>query len=57
MRDGAAWPSQGQWAELAEVNTLDELAPPGRAAAGRDGHLELSFDLPMPGVSYLELVP
>jgi len=57
MRDGAAWPSQEQWAELAELNTLDELAPPGPAAAGRDGHLEFSFDLPMPGVSYLELVP
>ena len=57
MRGGAAWPSQEQWAELAEANTLDELAPPGPAAAGGDGHLEFSFDLPMPGVSYLELVP
>jgi hypothetical protein len=26
------------------------------AVAGADGTVELSFDLPMPGVSYLELV-
>ncbi len=39
------------------MNTLDELSPPGRAAAGGDGHLEFSFDLPMPGISYLELIP
>ena len=32
-------------------------APPGPVAAGGDGHLESSFDLPMPGVSYLELIP
>ena len=58
MRAGAAWPSREQWAELAEVNTLDELSPPGPpAAGGGDGHLEFSFDLPMPGVSYLELIP
>ena len=39
MRAGAAWPSREQWAELAEVNTLDELSPPGPAAAGGgDGH-------------------
>jgi hypothetical protein len=57
MRRGAAWPSDTQWAVLRELNTLDELGPPTRRAAGGDGALELSFELPMPGVSYLELVP
>jgi hypothetical protein len=38
------------------MNTLDELSPPVRVAAG-DGMLEFAFDLPMPGVSCLELVP
>jgi xylan 1,4-beta-xylosidase len=56
MRRRALWPDEGQWAALREMNTLDELAPPVRVAAG-DGMLELTFDLPMPGVSYLELVP
>ena len=32
-----------------------ELGPAQRAAAGGDGVLEFVFDLPMPGVSYLEL--
>ena len=57
MRHGARWPSPEQWAELGKLNTLEELGPPERAAAGGDGVLEFAFDLPMPGVSYLELVP
>jgi xylan 1,4-beta-xylosidase len=57
MRGGAPWPSPEQWAELAERNTLDELAPPQQAIAGGDGVLEFAFDLPMPAVSCLELIP
>jgi xylan 1,4-beta-xylosidase len=56
MRRSAAWPDEGQWAALREMNTLDELSPPVRVAAG-DGMLEFAFELPMPGVSCLELVP
>ena len=54
LRDGAAWPREGQWPTLREMNTLDELVPPVRVNAV-DGLLELAFDLPMPGISYLEL--
>jgi xylan 1,4-beta-xylosidase len=57
IRDGAPWPSGPQWAELDRANTLDELSPPERVIAGGDGVLEFAFDLPMPGVSCLELVP
>jgi|HubBroStandDraft_1064217.scaffolds.fasta_scaffold02681_4 xylan 1,4-beta-xylosidase len=57
IRDGAPWPSPEQWAALAELNTLDELGPPERVAPGGDGVLEVGFGLPMPAVSYLELVP
>jgi xylan 1,4-beta-xylosidase len=57
MGGGAPWPTSDQWAELGELNTLDELRPAERAAAGADGMLEFGFDLPMPAVSYLELVP
>jgi xylan 1,4-beta-xylosidase len=56
MRRGALWPDDGQWPLLREMNTLDELSPPARVNAG-NGLLELAFELPMPGVSYLELVP
>ena len=54
--DTAAWPREGQWRRLREMNTLDELVPPARVTAV-DGLLELTFELPMPGVSYLEIVP
>ena len=57
MRRGAPWPSEEQWAELRELNTLDELGPAARVTADEDGLLELGFDLPMPGVSGLELIP
>jgi xylan 1,4-beta-xylosidase len=57
MRRDALWPSPGQWAELRERNTLDELGPPERVTAGGAGVLEFGFDLPMPGVSGLELIP
>ncbi len=56
MRRGALWPSEGQWAELRERNTLDELGPPERVTAGGSGVLEFGFDLSMPGVSGLELI-
>ena len=52
----SAWPDDKQWALLREANTLDELDP-ATLAAGEDGLLELVFDLPMPSVSCLELVP
>jgi xylan 1,4-beta-xylosidase len=57
MRGGAPWPDDGQWAALRELNTLGEFGPPQQQAAGADGVLELAFELPMPGVSYLELDP
>jgi xylan 1,4-beta-xylosidase len=57
MSRGAPWPSEEQWAALRELNALSELVAPERRAAAGDGLLEFAFDLPMPGVSYLELVP
>jgi xylan 1,4-beta-xylosidase len=57
MRGGAPWPSEQQWAALRELNTLDELVPPAPGKVREDGVLELAFDLPMPGLSGLELVP
>ena len=56
IRGGAAWPSAEQWPALREANRLEELVPPERVAAA-GGVVELAFELPMPGVSYLELAP
>jgi xylan 1,4-beta-xylosidase len=57
MRGGAPWPDADQWAVLGQLNTLDELGPPERVTAPEHGRLEFAFELPMPGVSYLELIP
>jgi xylan 1,4-beta-xylosidase len=57
MRGGASWPGDGEWRMLREMNTLDELCPATRVTATDARPLEFAFDLPMPGVSYLELGP
>ena len=51
---GADWPDERQWAELAGVDLVDEYSPP-RTIEPTDGAIRLDFDLPMPAVSYLEL--
>ena len=56
MSGGADWPDDDQWAALREANRLEELEPVRRVAAA-GGAVELAFDLPMPSVSLVELVP
>jgi len=50
------WPDERGWASLAELDRLDGFEPVRtiHAAAGR---AELTFSLPMPGVSLIELRP
>ncbi|MEO3860605.1 glycosyl hydrolase [Acrocarpospora sp. B8E8] len=50
--NGTPWPDTHQWAALHEANTLDEFTPP-QTVEGET--VTLTFPLPMPGVSYLEL--
>jgi xylan 1,4-beta-xylosidase len=50
------WPDEAGWAELRAADQL-ELVEPQRRAQPKDGRLELAFELPMPSVSLLELVP
>ncbi|MDH2427128.1 hypothetical protein [Sphaerisporangium sp. TRM90804] len=53
---GGDWPDDDQWAELRSRNTLDELHPP-TTVEPTDGALTVTFDLPMPAVSFIELTP
>jgi xylan 1,4-beta-xylosidase len=53
---GRAWPDDGDWRTLHELDRLENLEPP-RVLDARDGTLELEFELPMPAVSLIELVP
>jgi xylan 1,4-beta-xylosidase len=56
MAGGADWPDDHQWAALREANRLEELEPARRVEA-EAGAVELAFDLPMPSLSLVELVP
>ncbi|GAA3561579.1 cellulase family glycosylhydrolase [Nonomuraea rosea] len=49
---GGDWPSGEQWDRLRAAAALAEAAPP--AKVGGDS-VTLAFDLPMPGVSFIEL--
>jgi xylan 1,4-beta-xylosidase len=53
---GAEWPTEEQWSELAARDALDDFETE-RVALAEGGRLELAFDLPMPSVSLIELVP
>jgi xylan 1,4-beta-xylosidase len=51
---GGDWPSTSDWKALHAANTLDEFTP-GTVCMGTT--MAVTFPLPMPGVSYLELTP
>ncbi|HEX7171366.1 MAG TPA: xylan 1,4-beta-xylosidase [Candidatus Limnocylindria bacterium] len=53
---GADWPTDPQWDELIGGDVLEELEPPCVLAVA-DSAIELTFDLPMPSVSLIELLP
>ncbi len=54
---GADWPAgEGQWEALRAANRLETLED-GVPVELADGSATLDFELPMPGVSYLEFVP
>jgi xylan 1,4-beta-xylosidase len=56
LRGGADWPDDAQWRLLASANVLEELTPSVHITPA-GGELALDYALPMPAVSYLELVP
>jgi xylan 1,4-beta-xylosidase len=53
MSDGEDWPTPSQWSALRDSDRLDEYAHEVKLA----GPVDLEFDLPMPGISYVELTP
>lgn len=52
----AAWPDEEGWVRLAVRDHPEDLEPK-RSVSATDGLLEVVFDLPMPSVSLVELVP
>jgi xylan 1,4-beta-xylosidase len=53
---GGDWPDEDGWAALRAANTLD-LLEPARVVTAAGGAIEVEFDLPMPAVSLIELLP
>lgn len=56
VANGRDWPDESGWAALRQADRLEDLQPPVTVAT-RDGSWELSFELPMPAVSLIELTP
>jgi len=56
LGNGADWPTDAQWTQLAAQDDLDDIEPQ-REISAPDGSIELAFDLPMPSVSLIELKP
>jgi xylan 1,4-beta-xylosidase len=54
-RRGAAWPGDDQWAELRRADQLEELHSGRMLESAADAIVD--FDLPMPGISFVELIP
>jgi xylan 1,4-beta-xylosidase len=55
--DGGDWPDASAWKRLRAADRLDELEPERPVSIGADGRLRLDFNLPMPSVSLIELLP
>ena len=56
-RGGGDWPDDAAWAELRGLDRLEPLEPERRITVGGDGTATTTFDLPMPAVSLVELLP
>ena len=57
MGGGAGdWPTEMQWEALRKADKLDEMHP-AVAVDARGGSAELAFDLPQPGIAFLEFSP
>ena len=50
------WPDEAGWTSLRAADRLEALEPPRKVTPG-EGRLELEFELPMPAMSLVELVP
>jgi xylan 1,4-beta-xylosidase len=55
--DGGDWPDDHAWRRLRAADELEDLEPERVVHPSADGSLELEFELPMPSVSFIELMP
>jgi xylan 1,4-beta-xylosidase len=55
--DGGDWPDATAWDRLRAADRLEDLEPDRQVSVGRDGRLSVDFELPMPSMSLIEIVP
>ncbi len=51
------WPEGDEWEQLAAADRLTEAEPGRTVEVGRDGSVQLAFELPQPGISFLTVRP
>jgi xylan 1,4-beta-xylosidase len=56
LSGGRDWPDEAGWTELRRSDRLFDLEPPAEIEVS-DGSVTVSFPLPMPAVSLIELIP
>ncbi|MEP6666038.1 MAG: xylan 1,4-beta-xylosidase [Nocardioidaceae bacterium] len=54
-RGDQVWPDEDQWRQLEDADRLDVYAEPREVTADDNGSVSVSFPLPMPGMSFVEL--
>lgn len=58
QREGdQAWPDEAQWKRLRDADRLEPLEPPVDLLADDQGRVRVTFALPMPSMSFLNLKP
>ncbi|HZJ05614.1 MAG TPA: glycosyl hydrolase [Nocardioidaceae bacterium] len=58
LRDGdQPWPDEAQWEQLRASDRLEQLEAPAEMVADDRGRISVSFELPMPSMSFLRLTP
>ncbi len=55
--EGQAWPTDEQWEQLRAADRLEQLEPPMLVTADGQGRVAVTFEMPMPSMSFLELTP
>lgn len=56
-RRDQAWPDEEQWELLRGADRLEQLEPPARVVADREGRVSVPVVLPMPAMSFLQVTP
>lgn len=54
---GGDWPDEKGWARLRKADRLEDLEPERDISVGAAGAVRLEFALPMPAISFVELIP